>query len=58
MSEQEKNLRWYNLAMMAFVSVWGFGNVVNNFANQGLTVIVSWVQNIMLLLIPILYLMH
>ena len=31
MSEQEKNLRWYNLAMMAFVAVWGFGNVVNNF---------------------------
>ena len=43
MSEQEKNLRWYNLAMMAFVAVWGFGNVVNNFANQGLTVVVSWV---------------
>ena len=40
MENQKKNLLWYNLAMMAFVSVWGFGNIVNNFANQGLTVIV------------------
>ena len=52
MSEQEKNLRWYNLAMMAFVSVWGFGNVVNNFANQGLTVIVSWVLIIGMYFVP------
>jgi len=53
MHEQEtKQLRWYNLAMMAFVSVWGFGNVVNNYANQGLTVIVSWVLIISLYFIP------
>ena len=53
MQEQEsKQLRWYNLAMMAFVSVWGFGNVVNNYANQGLTVIVSWVLIISLYFIP------
>ncbi len=52
MSEQEKNLRWYNLAMMAFVAVWGFGNVVNNFANQGLTVVVSWVLIIGLYFVP------
>lgn len=52
MSQQEKNLRWYNLAMMAFVSVWGFGNVVNNFANQGLKVIVSWVLIIVLYFVP------
>ena len=43
MENQKKNLLWYNLAMMAFVSVWAFGNIVNNFANQGLTVIVSWI---------------
>ena len=41
--QTEKNLRWYNLAVMAFIMVWGFGNVVNNYANQGLTVIVSWI---------------
>lgn len=49
---EEKKLRWYNLALMAFVSVWGFGNVVNNFANQGLQVIVSWVLIIGLYFVP------
>ena len=52
MLEDEKKLRWYNLALMAFVSVWGFGNVVNNFANQGLKVIVSWVLIIGLYFVP------
>ena len=50
--EDSKRIRWYNLAMMAFVSVWGFGNVVNNFANQGLTVVVSWILIIGLYFIP------
>lgn len=52
MSDAVKKLRWYNLALMAFVSVWGFGNVVNNFANQGLTVLVSWVLLIALYFVP------
>ncbi|WP_024613584.1 amino acid permease [Clostridium sp. Ade.TY] len=52
MADDSKKLRWYNLAMMAFVSVWGFGNVVNNFANQGLQVVVSWVLIIGLYFIP------
>ncbi|MBU3131207.1 amino acid permease [Clostridium gasigenes] len=52
MDDQAKKIRWYNLALMAFVSVWGFGNVVNNFANQGLTVIVSWVLIIALYFVP------
>lgn len=30
---QEKQLRWYNIALMSFITVWGFGNVVNNYAN-------------------------
>ena len=29
-----KQLRWYNIALMSFITVWGFGNVVNNYANQ------------------------
>lgn len=37
---------------MAFVSVWAFGNIVNNFANQGLTVIVSWILIIGLYFVP------
>jgi amino acid transporter len=53
MSQDEaKKLRWYNLALMSFITVWGFGNVVNNYANQGLTVIVSWVLIIGLYFIP------
>lgn len=49
---EEKKLRWYNLAFMAFVMVFGFGNVVNNFANQGLEVIVSWILILALYFIP------
>ncbi|WP_018701530.1 amino acid permease [Anaeromusa acidaminophila] len=51
-TQNEKNLRWYNLAVMAFIMVWGFGNVVNNYANQGLTVIVSWILINALYFIP------
>lgn len=38
---QEKQLRWYNIALMSFITVWEFGNVVNNYANQGLVVVSS-----------------
>ena len=31
---QEKQLRWYNIALMSFITVWGFGNVVNNYATR------------------------
>lgn len=48
----EKKLRWYNIALIAFVSVWGLGNVVNNYANQGLTVIVSWILIMALYFVP------
>ncbi|WP_346355873.1 APC family permease [Azotosporobacter soli] len=51
-AEEAKKLRWYNLTLMSFVMVWGFGNVVNNYANQGLTVIVSWILIIGLYFIP------
>ncbi|STO30804.1 Inner membrane transporter ycaM [Fusobacterium necrogenes] len=39
---ETKKLNWRTLAMMGFTVVWGFGNVVNNYANQGLTVVISW----------------
>ncbi|MFC6314419.1 APC family permease [Lapidilactobacillus achengensis] len=41
--KNSKQLFWYNIALLGFVSVWGLGNVVNNFAQQGLVVVVSWV---------------
>ncbi|WP_099191313.1 APC family permease [Tepidibacter mesophilus] len=49
---QSKNITWRNLALMCFAIVWGFGNVVNNFANQGLQVIVSWILIIGMYFIP------
>lgn len=48
----EKQLRWYNIALMSFITVWGFGNVVNNYANQGLVVVFSWVFIFALYFIP------
>lgn len=52
MSDQNRNLTWKNIALMGFVMVWGFGNVVNNFANQGLTVVFSWIFMIGLYFVP------
>ncbi|MGX5377376.1 APC family permease [Ligilactobacillus sp. LYQ135] len=45
-------LRWYNIALLSFTVVWGFGNVVNNFANQGLTVVFSWILIMLLYFVP------
>lgn len=52
MAAEQKQLRWYNIALLAFVAVWGLGNVVNNFYNQGLTVIVSWILIMILYFVP------
>ncbi len=41
-----------DIALMAFVSVWGLGNVVNNYAQQGLTVVVSWLLIMALYFVP------
>ncbi|MFD0897871.1 APC family permease [Loigolactobacillus binensis] len=46
---KKKQLFWYNIAFIAFASVWGLGNVVNNFTLEGMSVVTSW------LLIAILY---
>lgn len=47
-----RTLAWQNLALMAFVVVWGFGNVVNNFANQGMAVVFSWVVIMVVYFVP------
>ena len=40
---EKKKLLWYNLALMAFTGVWGFGNVINGFATYGgVRAIVPW----------------
>ena len=41
---KSKKIVWYNLAFMAFSTVWGFGNVVNGFVYfNGIQVIFSWI---------------
>ncbi len=53
MNKQNTNkLLWYNVAMLGFAGVWGFGNVVNNYANQGLEVIFSWIFIMVLYFLP------
>lgn len=50
--QNSKQLFWYNIALLAFVAVWGLGNVVNNFAQEGLVVVVSWVLIMVLYFVP------
>lgn len=48
-----KKIVWYNLAFMAFSTVWGFGNVVNGFVYfNGVQVIFSWILMFALYFIP------
>ena len=49
----EKKILWYNLAFMAFSTVWGFGNVINGFSEYGgLKAIVSWIILFALYFVP------
>lgn len=52
MADNQKQLRWFNVALIAFVAVWGLGNVVNNYAQQGLSVITSWILIMLLYFVP------
>lgn len=47
-----RNMRWYNVALVAFTTVWSLNNVFNNYANQGITVIFSWIFIMLLYFIP------
>ncbi|MDE6475579.1 MAG: amino acid permease [Erysipelotrichaceae bacterium] len=48
-----KKILWYNLAFMAFASVWGFANVVNGFAKYGgLQAIFTWILMFAFYFIP------
>lgn len=48
----EKQLRWFTVALIAFNMVWGMGNVVNNYAQQGISVITSWLLILAIYFIP------
>lgn len=51
--KKSKKILWYNLAFMAFASVWSFGNVINGFAAyDGLKAIVTWFLMFALYFVP------
>ncbi len=52
MKDSKKQLLWYNVALIGFAAVWGFGNVVNNYTEQGIQVIFSWVLILVLYFLP------
>ena len=48
-----KKMLWPTLAMMAFSTVWGFGNVVNGYVYfDGTKVVFSWVLMFLLYFVP------
>lgn len=47
-----KTFRWWNIALLGFATVWGLNNVINNFANQGLAVVTSWILIMILYFVP------
>ena len=53
MNKSSKQILWYNLAFMAFSTVWGFGNVINGFVYfNGIQVIFSWILMFGLYFVP------
>lgn len=51
--KQEKKMLWITLAMMAFSTVWGFGNVVNGYVYfDGTKIIFSWILMFLLYFVP------
>ncbi len=51
--KSEKKIVWYTLALMAFSTVWGFGNVINGFAVYGgLRSMIPWILVFVLYFIP------
>lgn len=48
----KKYINWPTLALMGFVTVVGFDDLIYNFQNQGLSVIISWILMIILYVVP------
>ena len=53
MKKDQHQLNWLMVSLIAFNMVWGLGNVVNNYSQQGISVVVSWVFNPRTLLHPL-----
>lgn len=48
----QKQIRWFTVGLIAFNMVWGLGNVVNNYSQQGISVVTSWLLILALYFIP------
>ncbi len=48
----KKNLTWPVIALMSFVTVIGFDDIIYNFKAQGLGVITSWILMLLLFVVP------
>lgn len=52
MKKDQHQLNWLMVSLIAFNMVWGLGNVVNNYSQQGISVVVSWILILALYFIP------
>ena len=52
MKKDQNQLTWLMVSLIAFNMVWGLGNVVNNYSQQGISVIVSWILILAITLFP------
>lgn len=52
MQAKKSFISWPILALMSFVTVIGFDDIIYNFANQGMGVITSWIILLLLYVIP------
>lgn len=52
---ENKKINWYSISFIAFTSMWSINNIFNNFAQQGLHALFSWIFIILLYFIPYLF---
>ncbi len=51
--KDKKNMRWYGLALLAFTTVWGFGNIINGFGYfNGMHAVIPWIAVMLLYFVP------
>lgn len=51
-ARKRKKLTWPVIALMDFVTVIGFDDIIYNFQNQGLTVVSDWILLLILFVVP------
>ena len=52
-TKESRSIVWYTLALMAFSTVWGFGNIINGYSEYGgLKAIISWILIFVIYFLP------